>query len=352
MAIPSFGSNAVLAKCRAMYGKSLTARNYTELLACHTVLEVAAYLKTKTHYASCLSGVTPQVIHREQLEILLKRYLFGQYAALSRYEISLGQDFYSYFVVKSELEMVLAQLHKINAQEHIPVMGAEPDFVKKFSQLNESKISSANNLMQLAHALDGTPYGKIIHSFVEKTTFDLQRDGTLEIEAALMDYEYSVMEELSQKHLKGKQLQEVLEILKRQSDVQAIINMFRMKKMLQSPSMYVRRRVSMQHTQLSSQKINQLLDAENEEDFVRVLKTTSYGKELAKVAYNYIEEGMQKVQYHFHLKKFRFSTNPSAVMLCYLFLAENELTNVTHIIEGIRYGMSPEEIERLLVGIQ
>ena len=351
MVIPSFGSNAMLAKSRAMYGKGLTDRNYADLLACHTVSEVAAYLKTKTHYASCLTSITPQSVHREQLEVLLKRYLFAQYAILSRYEISIGQDFYSYFVVKSELEMVLSQLHKINAQEHIIAGDAEPGFIKKFSRLEESEIASANNLLQLAQVLKGTEYGEILHSFVEKMDFDLQRDGTLEIEAALMNYEYSVMEKLARKHLRGKNLQEVLEILQRQSDFLAITNIYRMKRMLGASSEYIRCRISMEHTLLSDKKIMQLLQTDDQEEFLRVLKTTRYGKELSNVAYEYIEDGIQKVQYHFHLKKFRFSTNPSAVMLCYFFLTEIELTNVIHIVEGIRYGMSSEEIERLLVGI-
>lgn len=48
----SSAANAVLAKARAMYGKRLTAQNYTDLLACRTVNEAAAYLKAHTAYAT------------------------------------------------------------------------------------------------------------------------------------------------------------------------------------------------------------------------------------------------------------------------------------------------------------
>ena len=44
----SSAANAVLAKARAMYGKRLTAQNYTDLLACRSVNEAAAYLKAHT----------------------------------------------------------------------------------------------------------------------------------------------------------------------------------------------------------------------------------------------------------------------------------------------------------------
>ena len=50
----SSAANAVLAKARAMYGKRLTAQNYTDLLACRTVNEAAAYLKAPTAYADAV----------------------------------------------------------------------------------------------------------------------------------------------------------------------------------------------------------------------------------------------------------------------------------------------------------
>ena len=66
--------------------------------------------------------------------------------------------------------------------------------------------------------------------------------------------------------------------------------------------------------------------------------------------YDYIEEGIGRIQHRWHLKRLRFSTNPSVVMFCYIYLAENEIRNITHIIEGVRYRMTPEEIGGMLIG--
>ena len=41
-------ANVILAKARAMYGNSLKSQNYLELLNCHSVSEVASYLKNRT----------------------------------------------------------------------------------------------------------------------------------------------------------------------------------------------------------------------------------------------------------------------------------------------------------------
>lgn len=64
----------------AMYGRRLTERNYTELLNCHSVNEVANYLKNRTAYADIFEGTTTTDIHRGQLETMLKKRVFDQYA--------------------------------------------------------------------------------------------------------------------------------------------------------------------------------------------------------------------------------------------------------------------------------
>ena len=42
--MPQSSSNVILAKTRAMYGNCLKAQNFVDLLACHSVGEIAAYL--------------------------------------------------------------------------------------------------------------------------------------------------------------------------------------------------------------------------------------------------------------------------------------------------------------------
>ena len=95
--LTTVSSNAILAKSRAMYGRRLTERNYTELLNCHSVNEVANYLKNRTAYADIFEGTTTTDIHRGQLETMLKKRVFDQYASLCRYEMSIGQDFLPVF---------------------------------------------------------------------------------------------------------------------------------------------------------------------------------------------------------------------------------------------------------------
>ena len=64
-----------------------------------------------------------------------------------------------------------------------------------------------------------------------------------------------------------------------------------------------------------------------------------------------VEQVSAKLRYDRAKGLVRFSTFPSVVMMSYVALAENEAENLTHIIEGIRYNIPPEEISRLLIGV-
>ncbi len=44
-----------------------------------------------------------------------------------------------------------------------------------------------------------------------------------------------------------------------------------------------------------------------------------------------------------------FSVNPSVVLVAYHALAETEVDNIIHIIEGVRYGVDAEKVKSLLI---
>ena len=72
-----YSSNVILAKARAMYGRCLTAQDFHNLLACHSVSEIASYLKNRTAYAGVLADINESTIHRGHLESLLRRKLWN-----------------------------------------------------------------------------------------------------------------------------------------------------------------------------------------------------------------------------------------------------------------------------------
>ena len=62
-----YSSNVILAKARAMYGRCLTAQDFHNLLACHSVSEIASYLKTHTAYAGVLADINEKQVSLEEI---------------------------------------------------------------------------------------------------------------------------------------------------------------------------------------------------------------------------------------------------------------------------------------------
>lgn len=344
-------SNAILAKARAMYGRRLTARNYQELLNCRDLPDLISYLKTRTSYSEALQAANPATTHRAQLETLLRLNLFEQYASLCRYEMNIGHDFYRYFIIRSEVQAITTRLQELHAPDGDVSIYTMPDFIKKHSCLNLNAMSMATSFKMLVLALEGTPYAKILQPFADDPDFALENSGLLELEAALDSFVNSQVEQIASTKLSGKSKEEMLYLLRRQSDLRAIADIYRLKSVLRADRAFIKKRVSLSVSNMTPRQLDNLMDAQDAQDVIHRLVNTPYASEFYGASFDYIEEGVRKIDYRWHLKKLRFSTNPSVVLFCYIFLAENELTNIVHIIEGVRYGLAPDDIATLLVGV-
>ena len=64
--------------------------------------------------------------------------------------------------------------------------------------------------------------------------------------------------------------------------------------------------------------------------------------------HTYIDQMADRMKYLTCRHDIRFSTHPSVVMLSYIFLAQIEIQDIINIIEGIRYHLASEEIQKLL----
>ena len=77
---------------------------------------------------------------------------------------------------------------------------------------------------------------------------------------------------------------------------------------------------------------------------------TKYGPLLGHHEYSVLKEGFFHYRCDWCRKWLRFSTDPTLVMLCYVWLARCEVQDLDHIIEGVHYKLPSEDVQPLLVG--
>lgn len=341
-------SNAILALARAFYGRRLNARQYSDLLACKSINEVASYLKSRTPYGETFSNVGTADFSAKTLENVIDGSRFDKFISLCRYELAIGSDFYKYFIVKTEVEQILkCTLHMIggNPGGYLMQMNA---FLDKHLSIDLYALGRAESLEEIAKSLENTRYENIY----KRCLSDSER-SYLTFELAFNTYFENFKDELVEHCFKGKEKNEMRDMICRSFDVSFIEKQFRIVRYYKSNNEVTRLAMpsSVTLTLFSEKQLKQLYACTNENELIGVLKKSPYKDCFVSGAEQNIERQVTEDFYRHCKKQIRFSSYPSVVMFSYLFLSEIERTNLVRIIEGIKYKVPTEQISASLLGV-
>lgn len=341
----SKAANAILAKTRAMYGKRLTEKDYSNLLNCKSVPEVMSYLKGHTKYGLLLTKVSETDIHRRQLELILRQQLFYDFAALCRYELTAGEHFATYIIKRTEIEQMLHFLMLLGANKPEEYLFMFPTYFESHTKINLSALTKAVNYDDFLAALTHTPYEKLLAPYKPK---DGQPLNMPEIENTLYTYLYSCVFDIIDKYILGKQKEELKQLFISNIDLTNFVRILRLRKYYD----YRGDKILKQLLPCGSIKESRLRDmcvAETSKEVFGIMETTHTGKLLSKLEYSYAGEISDRGRYYLSRKNIHFSSKPVVVMLSYIFLEEAEISNVINIIEGVRYQVAADRIKDILI---
>ena len=339
-------SYAVSAKARAKYGRFLTDRDYTSILACQSVAEVMVYLKSHTHFASVLSDVNERDVHRGRLEQMLRQYLFNEFDSLCRYDSSVSSGFSRYIVEKIETEQIIRFLVLLNSNSTEKFIFQFPAFLSKHTELDVNRLANAHGFDEFLDSLQHTSYYEILKGF---TPDDKGRLPISDIENALYGRIMKSVLELISKKTKGSERRELMSIFKTINDYSIFSRILRLKKYYHLSSEVIRANMMPEYSSLSPKLIDRMCQAQSSAEVFQIMQSTGSGRMIGKIGYKYAGDISPRVQYRLAKKNIRFSNNPSVVMVSFMFLSETELMNVISLIEGIRYRLDPKIIKSLII---
>lgn len=344
----SYSANAVYAKAHVMYGKRLKKQNYDELINCHSLTELVNYLKTRTQYSKVFENV-PSDITPTQIEELLKLHLLENFESLCRYEISAGENFYQYFIVKNDISQILSFIRMLINGTPEKYLNSLPPFFNKHTELDLYKMANARSYKELLSAVSGSPYKALLAPFA-----DIYKENGvyIKIESALNDYVKDFLFSIIKRSAGKKEKEQIHDIINYKFDMDTVVNIYRLTRLADADSADIKGYINTKFTNFSQKEINMLIDAPLARDMMRLIPQTCYRKDFANLEYTYLEGAVQRVMYSKLAKSMRYFTNPTAAMICYVFLAENEVQNITHIVEGIKYNIPAKNIGAILVGAE
>lgn len=346
MKILDYKLNAIMAKARAMYGKRLTLQDYSGLCGCRSTAEIVSYLKNRTSYADAFENTVTAGIDEGYVEFLIKKLSYNRFATLCRYEMSFGEELHNYFIVKEEMSQILSCIKSILLKNTDKYVMNVPAFYTKSFSLNAYDLINIKSIPELIDCLEDTPYQALIRKCYDSSA------GYLEYECELLNYFYEFEYKLIKKS-GGKTGGELFELLSTKADTQFIDKIYRTRKYFSASSNSLIQSLAPIHlTCFTPKQIKALLNAADENEVLAVLKTTKYKNYAAKIEKaDYVEQAIDEENYKTYKHLLRFSTDPNVTMFCFMFLESIEVSNMIHIIEGVKYKISPDEIKSLLIGV-
>lgn len=343
MALAS-SAQAISAKARAMYGRCLTRQDFQNLLGCHSVVEVASYLKTHTHYAAVLTDINESTVHRGYLEAVLRRKLFSDYESLMHYDRSMNRRLSDYYIRKSEVEQILHCLHLMRAGRQQDFLFSVPAFLTKSTRLDLKRMAVAQDLEELIQAMRYTPYAAILQRFMPCPVKQLPMTA---VENALICYQYDTLfEEID--GLSRGQRQEMHRLFGVQADAINVSRIRRMKKYFHMTPDQIRPNLLSVSGNISPALLQRMVEAETDERVMELFFSTA-GKWVDEAQRTHLDDLPMRLPYFVARRYMHFSTYPLVVFASYIIITEIELDDLINIIEGIRYGLPPADIQAMLV---
>lgn len=342
----SFSSNAVTAKCRAVFGRSLTAQDYAQLCEKKNVAEAAAYLKNTARFSAALSGVDPQTIHRGQLEARLAESVFGIFDSFRRFDFTESQWFFREIVTRLEIEQILIALQGVANGSTDSYITALPPFLIERSHIDLLALGKAHSFEDIGSQLAGTDYGRILQPLLG-TVGSGGRFNIRECERRLYTHYYLSCMKSVEKSCKGSKRTELKRAFLKSIDMKNVVTCCRMRAFgfdagtAQQQLIPFRSRLSREVTeQLMQQTDISKIEARLAEIGYRTNGEAQFGT---------IEQLAERISLDYLRRTLRISQNSATVYYCLIECLEIELRNVKTIIEGIRYGLSGNEIFQMLV---
>lgn len=343
-------SNAALnAKVMAMYGKRLTPLNYRELLRKQTVPEVAAYLKQQTDYADTLHDINENLVHRGQLEMQIRKRIFEDFSELSHYMERDGKGTAYFYTADMEMREILNALRLISAGRQDEYIYSLPSFLARNASFDLYGLAKVNNYGDLLELLRNTPYYGLLkkHEPAGGAKADIEA-----LETDFRNYYYSLVFESAGEGFGDDVTAAVRKIAGMEADLENLTIILRLKRYFRGSAATIRPMLLHYHYKLSETEIQGMLQEQDPAAVWKQILATYYGDYFKKYDFDSIERYSKQVLYDVYRSLLYFAQSSTGIVLAYLYLKNIEINNLISIIEGIRYGLPPAEIDKLLTGAE
>lgn len=337
--------NALITKIKTIRANALKSSDYNELLKKRSISDVSSFLKKHPGYQDILSKVSENTINRSRLEGLIRRQKFNDLMRIIKFLKMKDQSFYLLSLLHQEHEVLLSMIRSFISSEVYDVVKDLPVYFNQYSKIDFEAIALTKNLAEFVEALKGTKYQEMLKSFRNIKNEDIKY---YEFEALFENDYYNYAFTHIQKHYKGNRKKELEDVFKSKIEIENITKIYRLKKYYKVSNLEIKSTL-IPTNRIGEEKLDQILKVEDPNQILNRIIEMGDKTFVGEHDQIYLEYFTDHMQYKIANKLMYYGTHPSMVFLGYMILSDLEVSNLIHLIEGIRYSVPESEIRTMMV---
>lgn len=336
--------SGIAVKTRAMSANHLTKIDYDQLCNMPNVTEVAVYLKNNTAYSEVFTDLNERSLHRGDIETLLTKHFRTIVEKLYKFVNGKDKEFLKYVFLRYEIESMKIILRRIKAGQPAISYEGTNDFFNSHLSIDLNKLAQSKSITEFIEDLRGTQYQAVLSPILNTK----ERQDMFSIEMTLDMYYFKRVYESINKELKGTDKKLVYHSLGSETDVLNLMLIYRSKRYYNVPKEIIYTYLTPYNYKIEKNLLSEMVEAQSLEEMVSIARKTPYSCLFDDLENRFIEQNY--VEFIYNLNKTMLKEHPYSIasMLVYIHFTETEIRTIINIIEGIRYGLSSDEIKSLI----
>lgn len=336
--------SAINTKIRSMHSKLLNKEDFLMLSECKTVPEVIAKLENFTPYQITFSKSVPDQLHREEVERKLLQNQYDDFSKIYRFSKPVQRQFLELFFMHYEVAMLKKILrHSLSHTKSSFPFQTMKKFYLTHSHLDFEQLLQAENIHGFLAGLQGSYYEQGM------TTSVKQQATIFEFENELDQLYFRRLWTKKEKLYPKSDVAIFTTLIGTKIDLLNLLWIYRSRKYYHLNARQIDTMMIPIFYRLNKQTLDILMESETTQDFERLFATTFYGKRYFEQNTSFHPSKLfaLEMQHIYELMKKKYP-NSIAVVSSYLYEKEQEIENLISLIESVRYGRSPQQIQNTI----
>lgn len=340
---------AVNTKIAAMCGKLLKDDDYRKMIQMSSPSEIAMYLKNNTSYAEFFKETDPSKLHRDAIEKILHECLVNYMDKLINYFSGEYRSFIKCFYMRYEIVDLKRIARLIYIEKDFEDLKSNMVFVGKYRYVDMDNVIKAKSIRELIMALKDTVYYEYVKGLIDSDHDDSLYRFEMELDRAFFNELSAKSKKLSKTDQKAFK-----DIIGTDADMLNLQWIYRGKKYYNlSPEEIFNYSIDI-GCKFNYQDIKKLCYMNTMDEFVNTVKENTPYEFMFKNDSRqdiYMERRMRRYLYHKIMNVRRRAKLDISMTLVYIELIEDELQDITSVIEDVRYNLDYEEAKRYLITV-